>query len=111
VIGSLRAWQRSNPATLAKVFPAGLIHPSQWPGYARNQPEFSNIFEFFKEFDDQLDKYGQSAKDTHQFMRNLGHYFLDKDATLQCPLCAKWVLASKKCRHGEKCFLTTKVAG
>jgi hypothetical protein len=44
-------------------------------------------------------------------MRNMGHYFLDQDAKLQCPLCAKWVLAPKKCRHGEKCFLTTKVAG
>ena len=66
---------------------------------------------FFKEFDEQLDKYDNNAKDTHQYMRNMGHYFLDKDAKLQCPLCAKWVQYSKKYRHGEKCFFTTKVAG
>ena len=35
VIGSLRAWQASNPATLPKVFPQELIHPSQWLVHAR----------------------------------------------------------------------------
>ena len=44
-------------------------------------------------------------------MKNMGHYFLDKTAKLQCPLCAKWVLAAKKYRHGETCFFTTKVVG
>ena len=44
-------------------------------------------------------------------MRNMGHYFLHATAKLQCPLCAKWVLASKKCRHGKACFFTSKVAG
>ena len=44
-------------------------------------------------------------------MKNMGHYFLDETAKLQCPLCAKWVKGPKKYRHGEKCFYTTKVAG
>ena len=40
VIGSLRAWQKSNPATLPKVFPKDLIHPSQWLVYAKAEPKF-----------------------------------------------------------------------
>ena len=35
VIGSLRAWQKANPATLPKVFPQELVHPSQWLVYAK----------------------------------------------------------------------------
>jgi hypothetical protein len=40
VIGNLVAWRRSNPSVLPKVFPPGLLHPSDWPGYAKAQPEF-----------------------------------------------------------------------
>ena len=35
MIGSLRAWQKSNPATLPKVFPQDLVHPSQWLVYEK----------------------------------------------------------------------------
>jgi copper oxidase (laccase) domain-containing protein len=66
---------------------------------------------FFTEFEEQLQKSDTKAKDTHQYMKNMGHYFLDSKQVLQCPLCAKWVQKSKMCRHGGKCFYTSKLAG
>ena len=65
MIGYLREWQRVNPPRLAKVFPVEMVHPSQWPEWAAEEPAFTSVKDLLTDFHAALERYRKDANDSN----------------------------------------------